>query len=121
MIPPETFNTVAQMSHLFFGAFVTLIWRNPWFVIGLLILTTLKEFWYDFKYEIAAVRGSSLEDLLFYWAGIGLGIVIAYSLKRAKWDNWFKDHNHYGTNTKCSNPDVFISIYGQDREINTND
>jgi hypothetical protein len=85
MINPTTFNTVSQISHALGGAFAmvcgaflfgphSLLYIGPAFVI----YAAAKEFWYDFQYESAAVRGSSLEDFLFYLLGLffGIGIVI---------------------------------------------
>lgn len=45
------------------------------FLIGV-PAAALKEFWYDFKYEDAATRGSSLLDFSMYMAGLVLGFFI---------------------------------------------
>ena len=77
MIPYEIFNTVSQSAHFFSAAFVVYLFNgNMWVSAILIALTAIKEWWYDYKYESAAVRGSSLEDAVFYWLGIAAAILL---------------------------------------------
>ena len=77
MIPYEIFNTVSQSAHFFSAAFVTYLFNgNPWVAALLVALTAIKEWWYDYKYESVTVRGSSVEDAIFYWLGIAAAIVL---------------------------------------------
>jgi len=41
-------------------------------------LAAAKEFWYDYVYEDACTRGSSLEDFGFYEIGIILGFLFVF-------------------------------------------
>ncbi len=70
-------NTVSQFAHagvaysitlsLLMALGLTALW---WFLPIAVGLAAWKEFWYDYKYETAEVRGSSLEDFSFYMSGI---------------------------------------------------
>ena len=86
MIENSEFNQVAQLSH--FGGAAAIIYGSivlfggisamwPAFFI-LLIISGVKEFWYDYHYETTDVRGSSLEDFLFYMAGAAFAIGSVY-------------------------------------------
>ena len=44
----------------------------------LLVFAAIKEFWYDFNYETALVRGSSLEDFMHYELGGVLGVILHF-------------------------------------------
>lgn len=44
--------------------------------IGITLWAGVKEFWYDEKYEDPTVRGSSLEDFLFYMLGLLVGLSV---------------------------------------------
>ena len=70
-------NTVSQFAHVGVAYAVTLsvlmvvgIQAIYWFIPMGVGAAAVKEFWYDAKYETAEVRGSSLQDFLFYCAGI---------------------------------------------------
>lgn len=76
LIDPKFFNQVSQVAHLFVGSSMVLasilffsmdalIYSFPTFIL----LTGIKEFWYDRNYENSATRGSDLEDFLFYQLG----------------------------------------------------
>jgi hypothetical protein len=76
-------NIVAQIAHTLAGyaAIVTLILLGvPHAVVIASVSVTLyalvKEFWWDYKYEDAVTRGSSVEDFVFYIVGLILGIVV---------------------------------------------
>lgn len=87
MIPYEIFDTVSQSAHFFSAAFVVYLFNgNPWVAAMLVALTAVKEWWYDYKYESAAVRGSSIEDAIFYWLGIAAAIALCrYGSRIAAW------------------------------------
>lgn len=81
MIPPKTFNTVAQSAHFFSGLAVVLVCarlRVSWPVtVGAWTAFTLaKEFWFDFRYETPEVRGSSLLDAVVSLLGAGAGLAL---------------------------------------------
>lgn len=71
-------NEVSQFAHFGIAYAITLsllvllgfhmLW---WYLPVAIGLAAWKEFWYDYHYETPAVRGSSLEDFLFYMIGIG--------------------------------------------------
>jgi hypothetical protein len=70
-------NTVSQFAHVGVAYSVTLsllivlglpmLW---WYLPVAIGLAAGKEFWYDYKYETPDVRGSSLEDFMYYVSGI---------------------------------------------------
>jgi hypothetical protein len=75
-INPATFNAVAQTGHFVGGALAVLapvaLISPVWcFVggVGIVLFAAGKEFWWDYRYESTEVRGSSLEDFLFYVFG----------------------------------------------------
>lgn len=80
-MPDPSMNTISQFSHTGMAYSLTLsllllqgtrgLW---WFLPTAVGLAFWKEFWYDYRYESAEARGSSLEDFLFYLLGIGLAI-----------------------------------------------
>lgn len=86
-ISPEFFNDVAQNGHLLAGSTVALTplaFYQPalWYVIGIfVILTAVKEFWYDQHYEDAATRGSNLNDWVHYQLGWVIPVAIFYSIQ----------------------------------------
>lgn len=72
-----SFNTVAQIAHVAVAYAVVLsllLVLGPgslyWLIPVSVGAAAIKEFWYDEKYESASVRGSSLEDFLWYCVGI---------------------------------------------------
>lgn len=79
-----SFNTVSQFAHAGVAYAITLsvlmslgleaMW---WFVPIAVALAAVKEFWYDYKYESAEARGSSLEDFSFYMSGV-VGALLFY-------------------------------------------
>ena len=84
MISDSDFNFVSQNAHVLGGIVAMLIpnlfWGPHYFLyitVAMVIFAT-KEFWYDFKYETPEVRGSSLEDFLFYCVGILTGNLLIY-------------------------------------------
>jgi hypothetical protein len=83
MIKDKEFNSVSQIAHTLGGAFAMVCGSylfGPWSLFDIAPLFVLyagiKEFWYDVRYESKAVRGSSLEDFLFYLFGMVIGIAI---------------------------------------------
>jgi hypothetical protein len=85
-ITPKLFNQIAQAGHFAGGAAIvfglvvlthhhSFAW--PAFLI-VLALAGVKEFWYDEKYETAEVRGSSVEDFVFYAFGAGFAAILSY-------------------------------------------
>ena len=86
-ITPKLFNEVSQMGHFAGGAAIVLaivvVSHQRWYsVYGFLLVALLagvKEFWYDEKYETTEVRGSSVEDFLFYLLGAGLAVLVSVS------------------------------------------
>ena len=77
LIPPKTFNAVAQAGHFQAGCLavfapVALTHGLRWGFIGAIVIVlfaAVKEFWFDHRFEDVAVRGSDLEDFLFYTLG----------------------------------------------------
>ena len=90
MITDKQFNTLAQYNHMLAGAVVTLlilVVYPPWIwnvVAGFVSLTAWKEFIYDYWYETTEVRGSSLEDFLFYQLGVVMVLALHFGLIYAK-------------------------------------
>jgi hypothetical protein len=84
-IDPKTFNRVSQLSHFGWGAMIlfaagtlrasVLTLFAIAFVCG--IAAAVKEFWYDEHYETPEVRGSSLEDFVFYFLGVSVGFLVS--------------------------------------------
>lgn len=80
------FNVVSQLSHFAWGVMVMLLANlfsshlsvydrmsmNFIVLIAWILYTGIKEFWYDEKYEIPVVRGSSTLD---FWVQSGSAIV----------------------------------------------
>jgi hypothetical protein len=86
-ITPKLFNSVAQAGHFAGGAAIVLAvvvagGHAWWGLAGVAALAALKEFWYDEQYESAEVRGSSLEDFLFYLSGAGAALILAWAKGR---------------------------------------
>jgi len=86
-IDPKTFNMVAQNAHWeagmcwIFGGIILFGPGVMWWFLGIgVVVTAWKEFWYDYKYETEIVRGSSLEDFVFYCVGL-FGAVALYLIK----------------------------------------
>ena len=86
LIPPKTFNAVAQAGHFQAGCLavfapVALTHGLRWGFIGALLVVlfaAVKEFWWDHRYEVVAVRGSDLEDFLFYAIGPGPCLLLCW-------------------------------------------
>lgn len=84
-ITPKLFNQVAQLGHFAGGAAIVLafvvLWRVPYAeYVGfgiVAVAAAAKEFYYDEHYESTEVRGSSLEDFLFYLIGAGAAMLVA--------------------------------------------
>lgn len=81
-ITPKLFNQISQLAHFAGGAAIVLTvvvlgWHALWGFVGVAILSALKEFWYDYKYESDEVRGSSAEDFAFYMVGAGAAWIVA--------------------------------------------
>lgn len=74
-IDPKFFNMVAQNAHMLAGstlAFATILLAPHWFFeveFLFIVLTAIKEFWYDQNYENVMTRGSNLNDWLHYQIG----------------------------------------------------
>lgn len=80
MVKDNTFEFVAQLSHVGWGALGVLI-ASLWHVqaagtVAILAAAAIKEFWYDSTFEPPEVRGSNLLDFLTYCLGAGLGWVV---------------------------------------------
>lgn len=45
--------------------------KNLW-ALAVILFATVKEFWYDYRYEDAKTRGSSLLDFTVYVSGVAL-------------------------------------------------
>lgn len=74
MSTDPSFDTVSQSAHFFSAAFVVHVFHgNPWAIAAVVVACAVKEFWYDYKYESAEVRGSSLKDFVFYMIGAAAG------------------------------------------------
>ena len=77
------FNFTGQAAHFFAAAYLmSTIRRHASFhhsfiayVVGL-SAAAIKEFWYDYKYETAEERGSSLLDFTMYAVGLSLGLFL---------------------------------------------
>jgi hypothetical protein len=71
----------AQFAHFFTAAYLVSQcgrWGHKGLIVGavgMLLWATVKEGWYDEKYESPADRGSSLLDWSFYMAGMILGLL----------------------------------------------
>ncbi len=69
-----SFDTISQSAHFFSAAFVVLLFHGHWVAgMAVVIACATKEFWYDYKYESAQVRGSSARDFFFYMLGAAVG------------------------------------------------
>lgn len=83
MIDPKFFNMVSQFAHALLGStlvFGTLLLAPHYLpVVYAMFLTgtAVKEFWYDYRYEDAATRGSSLLDFACYQGG-AVGAYLIY-------------------------------------------
>lgn len=86
-----SFDTVSQSAHVWFCAFAVHLIRHgafgshPWNlsmtwqlilvgVVGLFCIA--KEFLWDYIFESATVRGSSVRDFIFYFIGMVLGVLL---------------------------------------------
>ncbi len=74
MIPPVTFNRVAQAGHFAGGLAVVwglhILWHAGLLgLIGVIAFAAVKEFWWDYRYESPEVRGSSVTDFVFWTVG----------------------------------------------------
>lgn len=87
MTPSElkTFNMVSQNAHWLTGmsyAFFFMVIGHPHLLLYAIpfyiLLTAWKEFWYDYKYETSEIRGSSLEDFIFYQIGWIGGLIVYF-------------------------------------------
>jgi hypothetical protein len=82
-------NIFSQIGH-FLGAYaavLTLVLFNVhyWLLISLIGVTawaSFKEFYIDAKYEDPAIRGSDMEDFLFYMLGLVVGIGIVFLARK---------------------------------------
>lgn len=79
----KEFNMVSQNSHWLAGTtwvFGTIILFGAQYllysVLAAVFLAALKEFWYDYKYETKEVRGSSIEDFMFYLVGLLIALLL---------------------------------------------
>ena len=91
VIDPKFFNQVAQNAHMLLGVSVGLIGllyapKYIWCVLGVyMIVTAVKEFWYDQHYENAETRGSNLNDWLHYQVGIGWSLSLYCGAHYSPW------------------------------------
>ena len=84
----KTFNAVSQVGHFTAGCLavfapVALTHRLLWGAVGaglIVIFAGIKEGWWDRRFETPAVRGSSLEDFVFYLAGAALSFLLCWSV-----------------------------------------
>ena len=83
MVNGKTFDLVSHSAHVFsgisLGFFPAHFGLSLWIVVPFwLAVFAAKEFWYDYRYEIAAVRGSSVKDFLFQILGLAIGVGLFY-------------------------------------------
>jgi hypothetical protein len=83
LIADSEFNFVAQTGHAGWGALVVIACvflfgytTLPYVTLVALAAAGLKEFVYDRFFEASEVRGSDLEDFLFYALGIGVSVAL---------------------------------------------
>ena len=85
----KEFNTVSQLSHVGWGIMIMLLFNTIGKNIGIdiiglglwILYTGIKEFWYDEKYEIPVVRGSSSLDFCMQVGGAIVGMIIILIFK----------------------------------------
>ncbi len=87
MIDPKTFNSVAQAGHFACGMLCVF---GPAYLFGhsysycgagaITLYALAKEFWWDEKYESTEVRGSSLEDFIFYVLGAAGALLLQWAV-----------------------------------------
>jgi hypothetical protein len=85
-ITDQDFDYVSQNAHLCLGALIVMTPAAlgasnkvlAIVVLAFLALMAVKEFWYDYKYETAEIRGSSLRDYCFYSLGVCIGLSIYF-------------------------------------------
>ena len=87
MITVKQYNLLAQFNHIMFGALAVFApatffdRKTVLYMAGaFFIYAATKEFWYDEKYETPEIRGSSLEDFLFYILGLGVALGLYLTL-----------------------------------------
>ena len=81
----KEFNTVSQLSHVGWGIMIMLLFNTIGKNIGIdiiglglwILYTGIKEFYYDEKYEIPVVRGSSTLDFCMQVGGAIVGLAIS--------------------------------------------
>jgi hypothetical protein len=87
-VSDREYDKLAQKAHLLGGAIV--IWGSilffgresiPFAWLAVLLLSGIKEFWWDETFETAEIRGSSLKDFAFYLLGAMLAISIYWWVK----------------------------------------
>lgn len=76
-----TWTVAAQSAHISVAALVMIacarFHANMWYAIPVCVAAAaVKEFWYDYQYEDAATRGSSLLDFSMYMCGIVVGFFL---------------------------------------------
>lgn len=86
MIDPKVFNTCAQTTHVLGGCLAVIgsVYLfgpdTEWIAAGVMSLfVACKEFGWDYHHETPEVRGSSLEDAVFYLFGIGLAVLLIFA------------------------------------------
>lgn len=82
----KSLDSISQNAHMLTGAswtFLFIVLHHPgwlWYAIPFYItVTAWKEFWYDDRFEIPEIRGSSPKDFLFYNIG-WVGALVIYFL-----------------------------------------
>lgn len=85
-VDARTFNVVAQLAHfagglaIVFGAYSLWGMHAALIATGILaVVAAVKEFWYDYRYETPAERGSSALDFAIYLVGAGIALALLYS------------------------------------------
>lgn len=82
----ETFDSVCQIAHTLAGTLIVVLaayfFGAPLAGVGLMLAWAIpKEFWYDLRYEPAAISGGldgSATDFGFYCLGGGIGYGLAW-------------------------------------------
>jgi hypothetical protein len=76
-----TLNTVSQLAHVGWGAFLTLaiLLYSPYWCVAAGMVTgfaAIKEFIFDKLTEDKATQGSDVEDFLFFLLGLAAALVL---------------------------------------------
>jgi hypothetical protein len=82
-ITPKLFNSISQNAHMLcgstvvFGSILLFHVKSLYYILpAYMIITGIKEFYYDQHFESKEVRGSNMEDWTFYQLGWVLAVMI---------------------------------------------